>query len=230
VPFIGELVQKHYLKGFETKADTFTALEEFTRVLPYAKNPKEAVIVHQLVIKNLDALGDEAGRTAWENKLLADFAANKEACASVYLERGIRAYDRKDFATATGLFQKVVAEYGDTPAYGDAQFTIASILQQQQKYDEAIAEYTKLFASKVEDYVLPNDGTSADYKCYRFRAAMAISGCYEAKKDYPKALEYVMLAKDRYKYLSWCKTCMAEMTGNVNTRVMQLQAQVKKEN
>src|SRR4051812_46418001 len=72
VPFVVELVQKHYLKGFETKADTFSALEELTRVLPYAKTAKEAVVVHQLMVKNLDSLGDDAGRTAWENKLLSD--------------------------------------------------------------------------------------------------------------------------------------------------------------
>src|SRR4051812_31442283 len=103
VPFVVELVQKHYLKGFETKADTFSALEELTRVLPYAKNAKEAVVVHQLLVKNLDSLGDEPGRTAWENKLLNDFATNAEACANVYLERGMRAYDKKDFGTATDL-------------------------------------------------------------------------------------------------------------------------------
>jgi tetratricopeptide (TPR) repeat protein len=230
VPFTVELVRQHYLKGYETKADVFSALQELARVLPYAHNPHEAVVVHQLVIKNLDSLTDEAGRTAWEDKLLNDFKTDSEACAGVYLDRGMRAYDKKNFPEALSLLRKICADYPDSGAYGDAQFTIALVLQQQQQYEEAIAEYAKLFPSKVEDYVLPKDGTSQDYKCYRFRAALGISGCYSAKKDFVHALEYVEMARDRYKYLSWCKTCMAEMKANLDLRVAQLQEEIKKSN
>ena len=227
VPSTVELVREHLLKGFEAKADYFSALEELTRVLPHARNPGEAVLVDQLIIRNLDSMGDEAGRTAWEDKVLTDFKTNAEACARVYVDSGMRAYDKKDFAAAITLFRKICSEYPDTQAYGDAQYTIALILEQQHKYDEAIAEYAKLFPSKVEDYILPTDGSNGDYKCYRFRAALGISGCYDAKGDFAHALEYVEMARDRYKYLSWCKTCMADMKQNVETRISQLQEKVK---
>lgn len=230
VPVTVELVQEHLLKAFEAKPDVFGALEELTGVLPHARNPGQSLLAHQLIIKTLDSIGDQAGRTAWENKVLSDFKTNSEACARVYVARGIRAYDKKDFATATTLFHKICSEYPDTQAYGDAQYTIALILEQQQKYDEAIAEYAKLFPSKVEDYVLPTDGSNGDYKCYRFRAALGISGCYDAKGDFAHALEYVEMARDRYKYLSWCKTCMADMKQNVDTRIAQLQEKVKGSN
>ena len=227
VPVTIELVQQHLLKAFEAKPDVFGALEELTRVLPHARNPGESLLVHQLIIRNLDSMGDEAGRTAWENRVLSDFKTNGEACARVYVARGTRAYDKKDFATAMTLFRKICSEYPDTQAYGDAQYTIALILEQQHKYDEAIADYGKLFTSKVEDYVLPTDGSNGDYKCYRFRAALGISGCYDAKGDFAHALEYVEMARDRYKYLSWCKTCMADMKQNVDIRIFQLEEKVK---
>lgn len=227
VPVTIEMVQQHLLKAFEAKPDVFGALEELTRMLPHARNPDESLLVHQLIIRNLDSMGDEAGRTAWEDKVLNDFKTNGEACARVYVARGMRAYDTKDFATATSLFRKICSDYPDTQAFGDAQYTIALILEQQQKYDDAITEYAKLFPSKVEDYVLPTDGTNGDYKCYRFRAALGISGCYDAKGDFSHALEYVEMARDRYKYLSWCKTCMADMKQNVDIRISQLEEKVK---
>ena len=229
VPVTIELVQQHLLKAFEAKADVLGALEELTRVLPHARNPGESLLVHQLIIKNLDSMGDETGRTAWEDKVLSDFKTNTEACARVYVARGVRAYDKKDFAAANTLFRKICSDYPDTQAYGDAQYTIALILEQQQKYDEAIAEYNKLFPSKVEDYVLPTDGSNGDYKCYRFRAALGISGCYDAKGDFVHALDYVVMARDRYKYLSWCKTCMADMKQNVDIRISQLEEKVKQD-
>ena len=227
VPFTVELIRQHLLKAFEAKPDYFSALEELTRVLAHARSSGEAVLVHQLIIRNLNSIGDELGRTAWENKVLSDFKTNVEACARVYVDRGMRAYDKKDFATATTLFRKICLDYPDTQAYGDAQYTIALILEQQQKYDEAIVEYGRLFPSKVEDYVLPADGSNGDYKCYRFRAALGISGCYDAKGDFAHALEYVEMARDRYKYLSWCKTCMADMKQNVDIRISQLEGKVK---
>lgn len=215
-------VQQHLLRGYEAKADYFGALEELTRALPRARNSGDAVVVLQLIIRNLESLGDETGRAAWEDKVLRDFKTNDEACASVYLARGMRAYNNKDLAAAMPLLRKICSDYPDTQAYGDAQYTIALNLEQQQKYDDAIAEYEKLFPSKVEDYTPPAEGSNEDYKCYRFRAALGISGCYNAKGDYADALQFLGLARDRYKYLSWCKSCMADMKQNVDTRIDQL--------
>lgn len=96
VPVTIEVVQQHLLKAFEAQPDVFGALEELTQVLPHARNSGESLLVHQLIIRNLDSMGDEAGRTAWENKVLSDFKTNAEACARVYAARGLRAYDKKD--------------------------------------------------------------------------------------------------------------------------------------
>lgn len=224
--FTLELVRQHYLKGFELPPDYFSALQELTRALDNARKAPEKVVLHQFIIKTFDLMGDQAARNAWENKLLHDFQTNDGACASVYLDRGMRAYNQQDFAGALSLFRKVASDYPDTQSYGDAQYTLALILEQQQHYDEAIMEYARLFRSKVDDYAKPIDNTE-DYKCYRFRAALGISGCYEEKGDYLHALEYAELARDHYKYLSWCKTCMEDMNRNLKARIAQLEQKIK---
>lgn len=226
VEYTIERVRKHYLKGFEIPPDYFSSLEELTLAMPFARNEAEKIALHRLITKTLDLMGDEAGRTAWENKVLNDFKTNDEACAGVYLDRGLRDYNKDDFTNAMPLLRKVCSDYPETQAYGDAQYTVGLILQQQQNYDEAIMEYARLFHSKVEDYAKPIDNDE-DYKCYRFRAALGISGCYEEKGDFLHALEYVEMARDRYKYLSWCKTCMEEMKQTIKTRVAQLEEKIK---
>jgi tetratricopeptide (TPR) repeat protein len=179
-----------------------------------------------LVIKTLDLAGDESGRTAWEDKVLEDFKTNGEACASVYLGRGMRAFKNQDFATATSLFRRICSDYSDSQAYGDAQYTLALILQQQQSYDEAIVQYARLFRSKIDDYAKPVDNNE-DYKCYHFRAALGISGCYEEKGDYLHALEYAELARDHYKFMSWCESCVTEMNRTLKSRIAQLESRIK---
>lgn len=226
VAFTTELVRQHYLKGFEMPPDYFSSLQELTLAMPYARNENDKAALDLLIIKTLNSMGDEAGRDAWEDKVLGNFKTNDEACARVYLDRGMRLYNKQDFAGALSLLRKIASDYPDTQAYGDAQYTVALILQQQQNYDEAIREYARLFRSKVQDYAKPVDNDE-DYKCYRFRAALGISGCYEEKGDYLHALEYVELARDRYKYLSWCKTCMTEMTQTIKARVMLLEDKIK---
>lgn len=226
IGFTVELVHQHYLKGFEVPPDYFGALEHLTSAMPYARTEGEKAALDVLVIKTLDRAGDDSGRTAWENKVLDDFKTNDEACASIYLGRGMRAFKNQDFTTATSLFRRICSDYLDSQAYGDAQYTLALILQQQQSYDEAIMQYAKLFQSKVDDYAKPIDSTE-DYKCYRFRAALGISGCYEEKGDYFHALEYAELARDHYKYMSLCESCVTDMKQTLKARIAQLEDKAK---
>jgi tetratricopeptide (TPR) repeat protein len=224
--FALELVCQHYLKGYEVAPDYFGALEHLTSAMPYARTEAEKVALDLLMIKTLDSAHDEPGRTSWEDKVLNDFKTNSEACAGVYLGRGMRAFNHQDLATATPLFRRICSDYSDSQAYGDAQYTLALILQQQQSYDEAIVQYARLFQSKVDDYAKPVDDKE-DYKCYRFRAALGISGCYEEKGDYLHALEYADLAHDHYKYMSVCQSCVTEMNQTLKTRITQLEKKIR---
>ena len=144
-------MQEHYLKGFEGKADLLCALRELNRVLPYAKDPKDGLAVYRTIIQRLSSLNDDGGRDAWEDKVLRDFKSDADACAEVYLNRGIRAYLQNDFPQALVFFRKVCREYPNSEFYGDAQYDVGSTLQDQKKYDEAIEEYSKLFTSNVDE-------------------------------------------------------------------------------
>ena len=221
-----EMAQQRYLVGYEVPVDYFGALQKVTRALPGATNAQEAVIGEQLIIKLLTGLGDEIGREAWENRLLAAHRDQTEACATVYLDRGLRAYEAEKYPDALTCFRKVVVDYPDTTAYGDAQFSVGLCFQQQKDYEAAIKEFNALIASKVNDYVVDPD-KSDDYKSYRFRAAIHISQCYESQKDYARALEYAELARDKYKFLSYCKQCLEQAKINLESRIAKLQTTLK---
>jgi len=222
VSFALEFVREHYLKGFEGKADLFCALNELHRVLAYAKDAKEGLLVYRSIIQCLSGLNDDAGRDAWEDKLLRDFKTDQDACAEVYVNRGIRAFGQNDFPEALVFFRKVCLEYPNSEFYGDAQYDLGSTLQEQKKYDEAIEEYAKLFTSNVDDYkIVP--GTSEDYKLYRHKAALRTSECYESKKDYARALQYAELSNNQYKPLSWCSTCLKTAREALEKRIKKLQ-------
>ena len=86
--FTMELICERYMKGYERKPDSFGALRQLYRILPYRTDPTNGVQVYQQCIICLSRLGDGAGRDAWENKLLADFKSDTDACAGVYYDRG----------------------------------------------------------------------------------------------------------------------------------------------
>ena len=222
VAFTLEFVREHYLKGFEGKADLFCALNELNRVLAYAKEAKDGLLVYRSIIQYLSSLNDDAGRDAWEAKLLRDFKDDQDGCAEVYLNRGIRAFLLNDFPQALVFFRKVCREYPNSEFYGDAQYDLGSTLQVQKKYDEAIEEYAKLFTSNVDEYKTA-PGTSEDYKLYRHKAALRTSECYESKKDYARALQYAELANNQYKPLFWCGTCLKTAREALEKRIKTLQ-------
>jgi tetratricopeptide (TPR) repeat protein len=226
-PFAIEMVKERYMKGLETQADLFGSLSELTRVLPFAKSSKDSIAVYQTILKCLDGLGDELGKDAWQEKLFTEFKSDPEVCVSVYLDRGKKAYYNKDLPTAQSFYKKVSSQYPDSQFWGDSQYGLGLVLQEQLKYDEAIAEYAKIFPSKVNDYLLTQD-SSEDCANYRFKAAVRISECWEARKDFAKALDYMLQARDRYKFVSYCKDCLRSTRENVDKRLKLLQEAVKK--
>ncbi len=222
-----ELVREHYLSGLEEKFDAFGALRELNRILPYAKTPIDGASVYQEIIKSLHALNDEAGANVWEDKLLADFPSQSEAGAEVYYDRSLRAYhDRKDYDTALKLMRQLCQRWPESHLWGDAQYSVGLILQDQKKYDEAIAEFSVIFPSKVNDRLL-EAGSTEDCKNYRFKTALRISECYESKNDLPRALEFAKMANERYAFYSFCKFCVDQAKLGADKRVAELTEKIK---
>lgn len=220
-----DLVKNHYLRGFEEQADPLGAARELFHVLPHAHRPEDSVAVMQSLIKCLASLGDEVGRDAWESRILSTFTNQPEVCASVLLERGMRAYSATNYSVALTLMRRICSDFPETPAYGDAQTTIGLILHDQGRYADAIAEYQKIFPSHVRDHDLdPNK--SDDCKNYRHRAALRISECYAALGKFQEALYFAEQARDRYVYVSYCKTCLRNSQESLRKRLNELQAQL----
>lgn len=222
-----ETTREHYLKNLESQADLFGALSELTRVVPYVKTAKEAIPLYQFIFKCLARLEDESGREAWQDKFLVDFKSDPEVCAMVYVDRGQKAYFRKDMTTSEAAFRKVCAEYANTSLYADALFGLGVLLQDEQKYDAAIAEYTRIFSSNANEDLLDRE-SSEDYPNYKYKAAVHISECFEATKDFQKALEYALMARDRYIFISYCKDCQLKTRQIIAKRVKDLEEAVKK--
>ena len=225
VIFSLRLVKEHYLRGFEEKADFFGALQELNRVLPSAKNSGEAVLVIAEIIQRLSALSDTAGRDAWEDQLLARHASEIAACANVHLERGSRAFSAGNYSAAMASLRKVATEYANTPAWGDAQYTLALVHQTEARYTEAIAEYQKIFPSPVRDHEM-DVNKSDDAKNYRHRTALRIAECYAAQNDFANALSYAEAARDKYPYVSYCKNCLRDAQDSLLKYIGELKAKL----
>ena len=57
---------------------------------------------------------------------------------------------------------------------------------------------------------------------YSNRSAMAISECYEEMGQFRPALRYAWLAKTKYRYYSWCGTCISSANFAMNKRIAYL--------
>lgn len=224
------LVRERYMKGFERKADPWGALRQLHRVWPHVGTSTNGAKIYQQVITCLSGLGDDAGRDAWENKLVAELKSDAEACAGVYYDRGIRAYhQRRDFEDSLQWMRRLCAEFPGTKLWGDGQYSVGLILQDQKKFDEAIATFEAIFPSQVNDYQL-EEGSSEDCKNYRYKAALRISECYESKKELARALEFARKAKGQYAYVSFCSLCQQQTRGFTDKRVAELEEKIKRAN
>src|SRR5205814_3233270 len=132
----------------------------------------------------------------------------------------------KQMKISEDLFRKVCATYSNTTVYADALYGLGLVMQEEGRFDEALAEYAKIFTCNANENLIDPE-SSEDYPNYKFKAAIRSSECYEARKDMAKALEFALLAKDRYPFVSYCKDCLLKTRQNIAKRVEQLQAAVK---
>jgi tetratricopeptide (TPR) repeat protein len=117
--------------------------------------------------------------------------------------------------------------YSSSSVYGDALYGLGWVLQEEQRYDEAMAEYQKIFSANLNEGLLDPE-SSEDFPNYKFKAALGISECFEAKKDLPNALKYALQARDRFVFNSYCKDCILRTRASVAERVARLEKAVKK--
>jgi tetratricopeptide (TPR) repeat protein len=196
------LVRERYFAGMEVAKDYFGALRELKRGLPYATDPNQKLEFYNLTIECLAALGDERGRFAWEDKLMRDFKGNAEVCANIMLSRVPRA---KTVDEQIALYRKIWHDYPKTNAACSAQFTIGTILRGQKKYDEAIAEFSKLFNVQT---------ANRRFDDYDGRAHWEVATILFEKGDFEAALAAFRDARQHHRLTSFCGNGNAQISYN----------------
>ncbi|MFH1479929.1 MAG: tetratricopeptide repeat protein [Pseudomonadota bacterium] len=103
--------------------------------------------------------------------------------------------DQKGMEEAEKLFSKVSNDYGSSRVARLALPELAYIKLREKKYDEAITLYQQFLKESLSD------------PSYQSLTKLALSGCYEMKGDFEKAIETL-------------KQVMAESTGSFNEQAM----------
>jgi tetratricopeptide (TPR) repeat protein len=219
-----EFIRGHFLTGFphDNKPHRLlTALERLTPLLDQTNEPAERRQIHGQIQACLLGLRDLEGLSAWEDKMLGEIWVSAEDRAGIAAQRAERAHKFQQFAEAEKQWRLICEKFPKTSHYGVAQFNVGYVLQEQGKFQAAIAEYEKLFPSQVNDKD-PGTNIMDVYRNYRNRAAKQISQCYDKLGKPREALEWMILARDKYRFESWCGTCSWQEAAATAARLVRL--------
>ncbi|MBI4232650.1 HEAT repeat domain-containing protein, partial [Candidatus Peregrinibacteria bacterium] len=208
-----EYVKKHF---YSEIAPDFRNPDGALRELDYiltgiVKNNDEKLTVYKMMIYTLGALGKQAEKTAWEDKLLAEFETNADSCAEIILQRGCKAYSEKNFEEALKKFRMVCDKYPNSKSYGGAQFNVGVTLNKLGRNEESISELKKLLGSNVNDRD-PSPDIMAMFRNYRPNAARLIASIYFKIGKYKEALEAMTDAQKHYPMWNGCGNCQAQFS------------------
>ena len=110
--------------------------------------------------------------------------------------------------------------------WGVASFNLALNLRAQKKFDESIQVLREILDSKLNDKD-PGSNIMENYQNYHYKACLEISYTYEVKRNFAKALEYMELARSKYKYVSHCPTCAENAQKDWDAQVNAIKSAMK---
>jgi tetratricopeptide (TPR) repeat protein len=134
------------------------------------------------------------------------------------MEQAFREHERGNQDSALRAWNLVHAKRPLTMAWGIATYNSALLYKDKQLYELAIPRFQTLLPSWVDDSE-PSPNLMRAYRNYRYEACVGISDCFEKLQDYDNALKYLLLARDRYPYQSWCGTCISQASASLNERI-----------
>ncbi len=126
--------------------------------------------------------------------------------AGQILDEGNKYFEKEDYDKAIEIWMVVYDNYIGTTSWGKAAWNIGLAYSRLGQYETAIDYYIAILESDVNDFE-PGASVMEAYRNYRHKAASSISQCYEMLEEYDLAIEYAILARDVYRYESWCGTC-----------------------
>lgn len=113
------------------------------------------------------------------------------------VEEGIALYEAGHHEEALEEWRQIVEGYPYTTAWGSALFNTALDLRTRKCYREAILRFEELLGSGVDGCAFRGN-LMQPYQNFHNNACLEISFCYEALGDYPSALRFALLARDKY--------------------------------
>jgi len=108
-----------------------------------------------------------------------------------------------------------------------ASNNLGIVLRMDKKYSEAIKVFESILVSDVNDRD-PGSNLMESFRSYRFKACIQIALCYEALGNYEKAITYIHLARDKYKFEADCGNCADQAAESLKQLEAQFNAKQKK--
>lgn len=102
--------------------------------------------------------------------------------------------------------------------WGMASFNLGIALRLNKKYKESIIIFEEILKSNLNDRD-PTPNLMEHFRNYHYKACLEISYNYENLKNFKMALEYLNLAKTKYKFQDICGTCLEHANKNLASRV-----------
>lgn len=142
------------------------------------------------------------------NSKVGTITERDEKEAIEILNKGCTLFENNEYEDAIKLWEEIYYDYSGTTSWGKATYNIGLAYICLEEYNKAIPYFLEILDSDVDD-LEEGQCVMEAYRNYRYKSCRQLSYCYEQLEDYNKALEYSYLAKDKYKYESWCGTCSA---------------------
>ncbi len=154
-------------------------------------------------------------------------AACSEQNLTALLQSGNDAYLADDLGKADASW-KAIAECPEGDAsWPKAVFNLGQLKMKEGDFPSAIRYFDLVLQSHPNDKE-PGGSLMETNRNYSHRSALQISECYEKLGNYRAALRYARLAKNRYRFYSWCGTCNRSAANAINLRIAYLTMQVAK--
>jgi tetratricopeptide (TPR) repeat protein len=143
------------------------------------------------------------------------------------LEEGNVAFEAGDIAKAEARWTEIRECAPSSLEWPKAVFNLGLLEYRRHNFPEAISYFDAVLQSHPNDKE-PGGNLMQTNRNYSNRSAMAISECYEAMGQFSPALRYAWLAKTKYRYYSWCGTCISSANFAMNKRIAYLALRVSR--
>lgn len=144
-----------------------------------------------------------------------------EQRAGEIVNEGVELFETGDYVNAIIVWREVYNDYKGTTSWGKATYNIGLAYINLNQYDIAIEYFLEILDSDVDD-LEAGQGIMEAYRNYRYKSCIKVSYCYEMLENYDKALDYIILARDKYPYQSWCGTCSISEQSSLEKKIRRL--------